>query len=332
MAKRKSIYLFSNGELKGKDGIIYFRNDESTKKIIMKNISEIYVLGEVDISKEFLEFISKAEITIHFFNYYGYYSGSFYPNKHISFADTVLKQVEYYLDNRKRLYIAMLFVEGAVKNILQVIRYYMNRGKDLIEIETNIRKLEEIIYTCTNVNELMAIEGNIRNYYYQAFDIILKNPDFIFEQRSKRPPRNHLNTLISFGNSMMYTTVLSQIYYTHLDPRIGYLHATNFRRYTLNLDVAEIFKPIIVDRVIFTVINKNIITSDDFETLSEGIMLKEKGREIFVQHFEDKLNSTISLRNTEENISYKDLIKIELNNLEKYLIYGEKYNTFTARW
>ena len=130
---------------------------------------------------------------------------------------------------------------------------------------------------------------------------------------------------------MMYTTNL-QIYYTHLDPRIGYLHATNFRRYTLNLDVAEIFKPIIVDRVIFTVINKNIITSDDFETLSEGIMLKEKGREIFVQHFEDKLNSTISLRNTGENISYKDLIKIELNNLEKYLIYGEKYNTFTARW
>ncbi len=111
----------------------------------------------------------------------------------------------------------------------------------------------------------MAVEGNIRDEYYQAFDIILDSEHFVFETRTKRPPKNRLNALISFANSLVYTTCLSEIYHTHLDPRIGYLHTTNFRRFTLNLDVAEIFKPIIADRVIFNLVNKGIIKSQHFE-------------------------------------------------------------------
>lgn len=89
----------------------------------------------------------------------------------------------------------------------------------------------------------MAVEGNAREIYYSAFDIIVDNEDFAFAKRTRRPPQNRLNALISFGNSLLYVTVLGEIYRTHLDPRIGFLHATNFRRFSLNLDVAEIFKP-----------------------------------------------------------------------------------------
>ena len=112
----------------------------------------------------------------------------------------------------------------------------------------------------------MGIEGNIRDMYYKAFDSIINNKDFVFQERTRRPPKNHLNAMISFGNSLLYVLVLSEIYKTHLDPRIGFLHTTNFRRFTLNLDVAEIFKPIIVDRVIFTLISKKIIQINDFES------------------------------------------------------------------
>lgn len=330
--KKRSVSLFSNGELNVRDNRIYFKEDYDIEKFISKEVREIYVFGEVRFNKQFLEYISKAEISMHVFNYYGYYSGTFYPKNHINYSDVTLKQVEYYLDYKKRLKIAKTFINGAVKNILQVIKYYKNRGKNLMEIENNIKELEEIIFACNNINELMAIEGNIRNCYYQAFDIILVNPDFIFDQRSRRPPRNYLNTLISFGNSMMYTLVLSQIYRTHLDPRIGYLHSTNYRRYTLNLDVAEIFKPIIVDRVIFTVINKKIITENDFEALSEGIMLKDKGREKFVEQFNSKLDSIIDHKQIEESISYRELIEVELNNLEEHFMKGKEYNPFVSKW
>jgi CRISPR-associated protein Cas1 len=244
----------------------------------------------------------------------------------------ILKQAEHYIDPGKRISIARKFVKGASQNMLQVIRYYRNRGKELTETEDAILELANNIQGCNTIEELMAIEGNIREYYYGAFDIIIDNPDFVFEKRSKRPPKNYLNTLISFGNSMMYTVALSEIYKTHLDPRIGFLHATNFRRFTLNLDVAEIFKPIIVDRLIFTLVKKNMITEGDFEKTTKGILLTEKGRMVFLQQFEDKLKTTIKYKELGRNVSYRRLVRLELYKLEKHLIGESEYIPYSTGW
>src|SRR5690606_24598952 len=97
-------------------------------------------------------------------------------------------------------------------------------------------------------------------------------------------------------NSVCYTIVLSEIYKTYLDPRIGYLHATNFRRFTLNLDIAEIFKPILVDRLIFTLINKNMITKKDFDKHTNGIILSESGRQVFIRELDSRLKTTVNHR------------------------------------
>ncbi|MFO7295141.1 MAG: type I-B CRISPR-associated endonuclease Cas1b [Clostridia bacterium] len=329
---KKAIYIFSSGELKRKDNTIYFEGEEGQKFIPVENTGEIYVFGEVDVNKRFLEFLTQAEIIMHFFNRYGYYVGTFYPREHLNSGYMILKQAEHYLDFEKRFKIASEFVIGASKNIRQVLRYYINRGKELKEVEENIRILEERIGCCRDIEELMAIEGNIRDYYYKAFDVILGKAEFAFEQRTKRPPKNYLNTLISFGNSLLYTIILSEIYKTHLDPRIGFLHTTNFRRFTLNLDVAEIFKPIIVDRVIFTLIGKNMITKDHFEKGMDGLLLKEKAQKIFVEEMENKLKTTFNHRNLGRNVSYRRLIRLELYRLEKHLIGEEEYTAFVARW
>jgi len=329
---KKPIYIFSSGELKRKDNTIYFENEDGKKFIPVENTSEIYVFGEVNVNKRFLEFLTQAGILLHFFNRYDYYVGTYYPREHLNSGYMILKQAEHYLDNQKRLKLAMAFVIGASKNIQQVIRYYINREKDLHETEHAVKKLEERIYTCSSIEELMAIEGNTREYYYKAFDNIIDKPDFKFQQRTKRPPQNFLNTLISFGNSLMYTIVLSEIYRTHLDPRIGFLHATNFRRFTLNLDVAEIIKPIIIDRVIFTLLGRNMITKDDFEKATQGLIMKENAQKIFVQELENKLQTTFNHRTLGKNVSYRRLIRLELYKLEKHLIGEEEYKPFVAKW
>ncbi|NLM96558.1 MAG: type I-B CRISPR-associated endonuclease Cas1 [Halanaerobiaceae bacterium] len=329
---KKTIYLFSDGELKRKDNTIFFESEKGRKYIPVENTDEIYVFGEVDVNKRFLEFITQSMIIIHFFNYYGYYIGSYYPREHMNSGYMILKQAEHYIDPGKRISIARKFVKGASQNMLQVIRYYRNRGKELTETEDAILELANNIQGCNTIEELMAIEGNIREYYYGAFDIIIDNPDFVFEKRSKRPPKNYLNTLISFGNSMMYTVALSEIYKTHLDPRIGFLHATNFRRFTLNLDVAEIFKPIIVDRLIFTLVKKNMITEGDFEKTTKGILLTEKGRMVFLQQFEDKLKTTIKYKELGRNVSYRRLVRLELYKLEKHLIGESEYIPYSTGW
>lgn len=332
MLLKRPIYIFSSGELRRKDNTLFFENDDGKRYIPVNNTSEIHIFGEVDINKRFLEFATTSEIILHFYNYYGYYAGTYYPREHLNSGYMILKQAEHYLDTSKRLKLAKEFIIGAVKNIQQAIRYYINRGKDLQKIEDEIKSLEQRIDGCSGTDELMAIEGNVREYYYQAFDEIIQKPEFKFEERTRRPPRNNLNTLISFGNSLMYTTCLSEIYKTHLDPRIGFLHSTNFRSFTLNLDIAEVFKPIIVDRVIFTLLGRNIIKAADFEKQTGGLLMKEKAKKAFVQEFEDKLRTTIKHRKLGRNVSYRRLIRMELYKLQKHLIGEENYQAFVARW
>jgi len=244
----------------------------------------------------------------------------------------ILKQAEHYLDSEKRVTLAKKFVFGAVENIKKVLTYYENRGKNLSETIKKINSLQEAITRCRDTDELMAIEGNIREQYYYGFDKILGHDDFIFEGRTKRPPKNRLNALISFANSILYTICLGEIYHTHLDPRIGFLHSTNFRRFTLNLDVAEVFKPIIADRVICGLINKGVIKPQHFEKRLDGIILSEKGREIFIREMDERLRITFHHKKLGRHVSYRQLIRLELYKIEKHLMGEEEYKPFVSGW
>lgn len=330
---KKTYYISSTGTFKRRDNTLFFVHESGEQRFIpIEDTSDIVVFGEVDINKRFLEFISQHEIILHYFNHYGYYMGSFYPREHLSSGYMILKQAEHYLDGSRRLEIARRIVEGAAKNILRVLKYYQNRGKNVADRVTAIENLIPAINPCDDIAALMAIEGNIRDQYYRTFDEIIDLPDFVFESRSRRPPKNHLNALISFGNSLLYSICLSEVYRTHLDPRIGFLHTTNFRRFTLNLDISEIFKPIIVDRVIFTILGRRMITSDDFEKGTGGIMMKDQARGIFVNQFDEKLKTTIKHRDIGRNVSYRRLIRLELYKLEKHLMGEKDYEPLVATW
>jgi len=330
---KRTIYIFSNGELKRKQNTIYFEREKGGKKYVpVENTGEIMIFGEVTINKKLLDFLSQQEIILHFFNYYGYYSGSFYPREHYNSGYMTLKQCEHYLDEEKRMDLARRFVRGAATNIKKVLSYYQNRGVDLAPIIKQIESLEKQISEQKNTDALMAIEGNIRDLYYRSFNKIISSKKFRFEERSRRPPQNRLNALISFGNSLVYVAILSEIYKTHLDPRIGFLHTTNFRRFTLNLDVAEIFKPIIADRIVFYLINKGVIKTTHFVKALGGISLNEKGRVIFVEAFEKRLKTVIQHSSIKKRVSYRRLMRLELYKLEKHFMEEKTYQPFVAHW
>lgn len=329
---KKSIYIFSTGAISRKDNTLCFETEEGKKYIPVEDTKEIYLFGEVDFNKRLLEFLSQKEILLHLYNHYGYYTGSFYPREHLNSGYMILHQAKAYLDEEARLQIAKSFVWGALQNMKQVLRYYENRGIPLEEIRTEISVLEERVANCQTVEQLMAVEGNCREHYYRSFDRIIDEKHFVFEGRSRRPPLNRLNALISFGNSVLYTVVLSEIYKTHLDPRIGFLHTTNFRRFSLNLDIAEIFKPILVDRVIFTLLGKKMITAKDFEKRMEGIILNEKGRKTFLEEMERRLSTTVYHRGLDRNVSYRSLIRMEAYKLQKHLIGEKEYEPYISRW
>ena len=341
---KRSLYVFQNGTLRRKQNTLCLElpagegerdsGSAQRKYLPIEQIQEIHLFGEVTLNTKLLEFLSRNEILAHVYSHYGYYMGTYYPREHYNSGYLILKQAEHYLDPEKRLHLARLFVAGAIANLLQVLRYYRRRGleEELRPIAEIIERQKERLEKLTTVEELMQAEGKAREAYYRAFDIILNNEAFAFEERTRRPPRNRLNALISFGNSLLYTTTLSEIYKTHLDPRIGFLHATNFRRFTLNLDVAEVFKPLLVDRLIISLIQKRQIQAKHFEDALDGLYLSEKGRRIFIEAWEGRLQTTLYHRSLRRNVSYRRLIRLELYKLEKHLLGEREYTPFRTRW
>lgn len=299
----------------------------------VETIADIQIFGELDFNKRFLEFLTQNEITMHFFNHYGYYVGSFYPREYYNSGCLILKQSEHYLDSQKRMDLARRFVSGAINNMKKVLEYYARRGVE--DLSSALDKLDQyvaVVELQSSPEALMAIEGNARETYYSAFDAIIDNEEFAFAKRTRRPPQNRLNALISFGNSLLYVTVLSEIYRTHLDPRIGFLHATNFRRFSLNLDVAEIFKPIFVDRLIFSLINKNQLKARDFSSGVEGVYLSEAGRQKYIEEWEKRLRTTIDHPTLRRKVSYRRLIRLDLYKIEKHLLEDRPYEPYASRW
>ena len=320
---KKNYYILSEGILKRKENTIYFVNEKGKKPIPINKVYSIYAYGQITFSSQVMSLLSKNGVPIHFFNYYGFYSGSYYPRETLLSGDLLVKQADYYLNTQKRLELAKLFVEGAANNILKVLAYY--------KIENNIKEALSELNSTNKITEIMNIEGRIRSEYYSKFDEILPD-DFKMEGRSRQPPKNMINSLISFGNSMMYSTVLTELYNTQLNPTISYLHEPSERRFSLSLDLSEIFKPIFVDRLIFYMVNKRMLSKKDFNEDLNCCLLNDKGRNKFIKEYNKRLEKTIKHKKLKKNVSYQRLIRLEAYKLKKHILDIEKYDPFVSWW
>ncbi len=333
---KRTYYLFNPGRLSRRDNTLKFipvdeqGNEQKPRYIPVEGVEDLYCFGSLDANSAMYNFLGKNGINVHFFDYYEHYTGSFMAKDYLLAGQVQVNQVLHYSDKYKRLVLARKFVEGAAANMLRNLKYYRNRGP---EVDPEIEKMELFsagIGKAENVQELMGIEGNIRQVYYQSFDKII--PGYFFGIRTRRPPENELNVLISFGNMMCYAACLSVIYHTQLNPTISFLHEPGARRYSLALDLSEIFKPVLVDRVIFSVLNKKQIQPKDFDRQEQLCMLKKSAKQTFIRAFEERLKETIQHKKLKRNVSYKRLVRMECYKLVKHVMQIEAYEPWKAKW
>lgn len=246
-------YIFSNGRLRRKDNTVYFETENGEKRPLpIEKIRTLHLFGEVDLNSKLFNFLSQYGVLLQFYNYYGFYSGTYFPREKKESGFVIVKQCEHYSNKYKRMFLAYQFLQGAIHHMQRNLRRHKEKtAKKIAEIEAISYELQN----ATDIESLMGREGQIRQIYYQAFNDIIKY-DFFLEKREKQPPRDPINALISFGNSLMYNVVLAEIYKTPLNPTISYLHEPSTKRFSLCLDIAEIFKPLLVDPLIFSLINK----------------------------------------------------------------------------
>lgn len=359
---QRPYYLFSNGRLRRRQNTLFLEratdhrnpddNPEDTglpsgtpsgEKVPfpVEQVESIYCFGEIDVNTKLVTFLAQHAIPAFFFDYYGNYTAALYPREYLVSGRLKVEQVLHYARPGRRLFLAQAIVESATYNIVRVLRYYTTRTSGpaanvLAETCTAIEQERSRIAEAQEIAELMGIEGRIRDLYYRQWPSILGEAarDFPFERRDRQPPSNALNALISFGNALCYSTVLRQIYRTALDPSISYLHEPGDRRFSLSLDLSEIFKPLLVDRGIFRLIKTGAIQPKHFEPRLGGVYLNDKGRRIFVEHWDERLRRTIEHRSLKRKISYERLIRLECYRLVRHLCDPENdpYQGFRMWW
>lgn len=321
--------ILSDGILRQKDYSLLFESDFSECNIPVESVDVINVYSDVVFDSGFLKKAFKSGIEINVFEKCGGLIGRFTPFSSLKSPKITFEQLNAYYDKKRRLNIAKQFVLGSIHNLRLNIRYY-NKQNPAENYEAAIKqtyKISDKIKEAEDYENVLMLEARVRELYYSCFDSFIDNEDFCFEKRSRKPPKNEINAMMSFGNTVLYNLIATEINKSVLDIRVGFLHATNNRKESLNLDVAELFKPLVVDRTVFMLVNRNIIKKSHFEHGENGaVLLNEEGKRIFLKTIYEKLDTVITEKDFKMN--YRQLIKAEIRKLTGCFRENKPYSSF----
>ena len=321
-------HIVNEGILSQSDYTILFKNKNKKVYIPIEATKILNIYSNIIINSNFFNLMNSKNIIVNLFDKHNRYIGKFIPNNTRKSCLLLLKQVEIYNDYNKRMNMAKDILSSEIYNLKSNLKYYNRRYNHDIKGKIKlIEKAEKEINLIKEHEKLLLCEARIKGIYYSCFNEILQNEKFKFIKRSKRPPQDPINALISFGNTLLYNYITKEIYKTKLDIRIAYLHSSNNRYESLNLDLADIFKPIIVDKMIFKLINKKIINDNlHFENINGGVYLTGEGKNIVINEFYKKIRDMITIGNNK--MSYEKIIRKEIYKLSNSIMNEEKYKAF----
>lgn len=324
-------YIMSMGELSRKDNSLCFRKNGKNVYIPIENTKEIYCMNEVSINTKLLDFLAQNHVIVHFFNYYEGYSGTFYPRDHYLSGRLLVKQVETF--QTRRMEIAKAIVRGIGENIYEILYHYYKHNKK--EVKETIDWIKNVFFdqveNAAGIKELLAVEGEVWMKFYNDFQYFLPE-DFVMNKRVKRPPDNPMNALVSFGNTLLYTKTISAISQTHLDARISFLHEPSEGRFSLSLDLSEVFKPVIVFRTIFDLVNnRKLQVTKHFDRRVNYCLLNEEGRKIFIEAFEARMESVLAHPKLKRKVSYRTALKLDCYKLIKNILEEQPFIPFSLK-
>lgn len=317
---KETLYIFDSGYSISKN----LESIECNKKIEdrvekytipAERIESIEIYGNVIITNPFFELSNSYNIPIYLNTYYGNPIGKFIPESE-NLNIIRLNQYKIYFDVIKKLHIAKSIVKTAMENRIKILQKF---GKS-IDVSTQINEiieLKEKLDKIDSLTSLRGMEGNYMKSYFEGFAKLLKN--LKFDGRSRQPPKDSGNAILSWGNVILYNKVRNILYKTGLDTKLGFLHDPHDGRDSLAIDISEIFRPIIVDTIILRLDHKSNLLESHFESDEIKTYLNQKGKKIWINEFNAFLESSSYYPTLNRKIAIHEKIKIEAYNLIKYL-------------
>jgi CRISPR-associated protein Cas1 len=327
------LYLQEQGATISKSGecIHVKMKGEVIKKIRLIDVSEVVVFGNVQVTAQALREMCIRNIPVCYMTYGGWFTGM---TTGLSHKNVELRICQYEKHGMKSasMAIAREIVFAKIKNCITMLRRNHKsppKGK-IAEMD----RFAEQAHVARKYDVLLGIEGMAARVYFSEFNGMIKSESmyFEFEGRSRRPPMDPVNAIMSFLYSMLTRQAMTTASMVGLDPHLGYLHRPKYGKPALALDLIEEFRPIVADSVCITLINNGEITPSDVIKTNFGVNLTSGGRRTVISAYERRMDSTVTHPILGYPASYRRIMETQARLLSRHIM-GEipSYPAFRTR-
>lgn len=283
-------------------------------------VERLVLLGPVQLSASAIQVLLQARIPVLFCSMNGHYHGTLSVGNED--AEILIHQVNCYRDEDYRLCISKSIV--TVKILHQqrlILRHARNHPNPFLsQIAEQICQLLETLPTRTSVAEVMGMEGQASALYFSAFGECLRKEGIVFTERNRRPPRDPVNASLSLSYMLLLSEITSTILSQGLHPGIGFLHEVSKRRPSLALDILELARQPIGDRLTLSLFNRGVLSLEDFQTRPNGeVRLKEQSLKRFLNFYERTMTTPFRI-NKNTSITFREWLKEQVSNLKEAII------------
>lgn len=293
------------------------------------DLDGIVVFGNIQITTPVIATLLESGIYVSFLSFKGKFRGILLPAQHKN-VFLRIAQYERYLDDEFQRKLASTIVNAKITNAKKLILKHsrnhpeINFNNEILLLDKSIEKVKKT----PPVPVLLGIEGQATAVYFRAFRKMIQS-DIIFSGRNRRPPKDSVNVMLSFGYAILTNEILSLLFATGFDPYIGYLHGIDYGRPSLALDIIEEFRHSIIDRLILKLLNKKIITVEDFiEDKENGIIFHKDAIKKFIHYYENYMTNQTHDTESGHTITHRNLIRQQIYKMAKTIQTGQQYDPF----
>lgn len=348
----KVLYITEQGAILHKQGqrLIVRKLGQIIHTALAFQVEQILAFGNVQLTAPTVHYLLQQGIDTVFMSRTGRYRGRLQSfegkNIHLRRAQFRLSEDPQFLTD-----LACCFARGKIQNCRVLLRRQQQRLKErqieetLIRLKGSLHRLDRM----PGVDEIRGVEGNAASLYFDCFPLMLTNPDLPFRGRTRRPPRDPVNAALSFGYGLLLGTITTALYVVGLDPFLGALHAPDTGKPSLVLDLMEEFRPLLVDSIVLSAINKGQLNADDFRyqdtpALPPGfegddplrpddypVLLQPESIKKMIMLYETGLNRVLTYPRLGNNINYRQICLEQARLLARHYLGQETYAPFTPR-
>nr|WP_238480806.1 CRISPR-associated endonuclease Cas1 [Desulforadius tongensis] len=330
------LYVDDPGAYVRKKGnrLVVSRQDETICDMPLCNVDQVVLVGGVNLSTPAARKLLEHGTGVSFISTRGKFQGALVPGLT---RNSILRLAQYrlYFEEAKSIALSRAFVRGKLGNMRTMLLRYNRDLKDPA-IENAVRRIAVIIKDVKSVRDkerLLGLEGAGSREYFKVLGRLIKHDiTFDFTKRSRRPPQDPVNAMLSFGYTLLVKDCLTAAYVAGFDPYIGFFHRPLYGRPALALDIMEEFRPVVVDSVVLGLLNRGMMEEGNFEYNMGGCFLNRLGREKFYRAYEERRRQKITHPLFKYQLPYMRVFEMQARFLAK-VIMGEldEYIPFVIR-